>query len=152
MGSGKTAVGRELAKALGRQFCDSDAEIEKRTGVDIPFIFEKEGEAGFRDRERDCLAELTARKGIVVATGGGAVLDAGTRKRLAGTGVVIYLKTSVDEQLRRTRLARNRPLLQTANPREVLERLAAAREPLYEEIADVSIDTSGRQVKSIVAA
>lgn len=152
MGSGKTAVGRELARALGRPFYDSDAEIEKRTGVDIPFIFEKEGEARFRKRERECLAELTQLQGAVVATGGGAVLDSSNRERLAQTGVVIYLKTSVDEQLKRTRLARNRPLLQTADPRAVLERLAVERRPLYESIAEISIDTSGRQVKSIVAA
>jgi shikimate kinase / 3-dehydroquinate synthase len=152
MGSGKTAVGRELAKALGRRFYDSDAEIERRTGVDIPFIFEKEGEPKFRERERECLADLTARSGIVVATGGGAVLDAATRERLAGTGIVIYLKTSVDDQLRRTRLTRTRPLLETADPRAVLERLAAERGALYDEIADIAIDTSGRQVKSIVAA
>jgi len=123
MGSGKTAVGRELAKALGRRFYDSDAEIERRTGVDIPFIFEKEGEARFRERERECLAELTAHRGVVVATGGGAVLDPATRRRLASTGTVIYLKTSIDDQLRRTRVSRNRPLLETADPRAVLERL-----------------------------
>ncbi len=150
MGSGKTAVGRELAKALGRRFVDSDAEIERRTGVDIPFIFEKEGEGRFRERERECLAELTTERGIVVATGGGAVLDPTTRQRLARSGIVIYLQTAVDEQLRRTRVNRNRPLLETADPRAVLERLAAERGPLYEEIADISIDTSGRQVKSIV--
>ena len=152
MGSGKTAVGRELAKVLGRRFYDSDAEIERRTGVDIPFIFEKEGEAKFRERERECLAELTQHSGVVVATGGGAVLDPGTRRRLASTGIVIYLKTSVDEQLKRTRVNRNRPLLETADPRAVLERLAAERGPLYEEIATISIDTTGRQVKNIVAA
>ncbi|HEX6995780.1 MAG TPA: 3-dehydroquinate synthase [Gammaproteobacteria bacterium] len=152
MGSGKTAVGRELAKALGRRFYDSDAEIERRTGVDIPFIFEKEGEAKFRERERECLAELTSYTGVVVATGGGAVLDPSTRRRLASTGVVIYLKTSIEDQLKRTRVNRNRPLLETADPRAVLERLAAERGPLYEEIACISIDTSGRQVKSIVAA
>jgi len=152
MGSGKTAVGRELAKALGRRFYDSDAEIERRTGVDIPFIFEKEGEAKFRERERECIAELTSYSGVVVATGGGAVLDPSTRQRLASTGIVVYLKTSVDEQLRRTRTSRNRPLLETVDPRAVLERLAEQRGPLYEEIASISIDTSGRQVKSIVAA
>jgi len=152
MGAGKTAVGRELAKALGRPFFDSDAEIEKRTGVDIPFIFEKEGEREFRERERECLAELTARENVVVATGGGGVLDPANRALLSRTGIVIYLMTSVDEQLRRTRSARNRPLLQTEDPRAVLERLAAERRPLYEEIADITIDTSGRQVRSIVSA
>jgi shikimate kinase / 3-dehydroquinate synthase len=152
MGSGKTAVGRELAKALGRRFYDSDAEIERRTGVDIPFIFEKEGEAKFRERERECLAELSCLTGAVIATGGGAVLDAQTRARLSRTGVIVYLMTSVDEQLRRTRTTRNRPLLHDADPRRVLERLARERRPLYEEIADISIDTSGRQVRNIVAA
>lgn len=152
MGSGKTAVGRELAKVLGRRFYDSDAEIERRTGVDIPFIFEKEGEARFRERERECIAELTKLEGVVVATGGGAVLSPMTRERLARTGIVIYLQTSIEDQLRRTRVNRNRPLLETADPRAVLERLAVERGPLYEEIATISIDTSGRQVKSIVTA
>lgn len=150
MGSGKTAVGRELARMLGMRFYDSDAEIEKRTGVDIPFIFQKEGEARFRERERDMIAELTAMKGVVVATGGGSVKEPENRERLSGTGTVVYLKTNVAEQLNRTRHARNRPLLETDDRRAVLERLAAERDPLYEALADVRVDTSGRQVRAVV--
>lgn len=152
MGSGKTAVGRELARALGKQFFDSDAEIEKRTGVDIPFIFQKEGEPKFRERERDVLSELTSLDGVVVATGGGSILDPTNRERLSATGTVIYLKTGVHEQLRRTRNTRNRPLLETEDPRAVLERLAAVRGPLYEAIADITVDTTGRQVRAVVLA
>lgn len=152
MGSGKTAVGRELARALGKQFFDSDAEIEKRTGVDIPFIFQKEGEPKFRERERDVLSELTSLDGVVVATGGGSILDPTNRERLSATGTVIYLKTGVQEQLRRTRNTRNRPLLETEDPRAVLERLAAVRDPLYEAIADITVDTTGRQVRAVVLA
>lgn len=152
MGAGKTAVGRELARALGKPFLDSDAEIEKRTGVDIPFIFEKEGEERFRAREREVIADLSALDGIVLATGGGAVLDPANRERLAATGVVVYLRTTVAEQLRRTRTTRHRPLLTTEDPASVLERLAAARGHLYEEVADLCVDTTGRQVRAVVAA
>jgi shikimate kinase len=152
MGSGKTAVGRRLAALLGMDFFDSDAEIEKRTGVDVRYIFEKEGEARFRQREREVIADLTALEGVVVATGGGAVLDPGNRERLATTGTVIYLQTSVDTQLQRTRAGRNRPLLLADDPRAVLERLMAVRRPLYEEIADITVDTSGRQVRSVAAS
>jgi shikimate kinase len=152
MGSGKTAVGRRLAAMLGKAFFDSDAEIEKRTGVDIRFIFEKEGEARFRQRERDVIAALTALDGVVVATGGGAVLDPSNRERLASTGTVVYLEASVDTQLQRTRPSRNRPLLMNDDPRAVLERLMSIRRPLYEEIADVRIDTTGRRVKTVAAS
>ncbi len=152
MGSGKTAVGRRLSALLGKEFFDSDAEIEKRTGVDIRFIFEKEGEARFRERERDVIADLTARRGVVVATGGGAVLDATTRARLVATGTVVYLQANVDSQLKRTQATRNRPLLLDEDPKTVLERLMAIRRPLYEEIADVTIDTTGRQVRSVAAS
>jgi shikimate kinase len=152
MGSGKTAVGRRLAAMLGKEFFDSDAEIEKRTGVDVRFIFEKEGEARFRERERDVIAALTALDGVVVATGGGAVLDPANRERLASTGTVVYLEASVDTQLQRTRPSRNRPLLMNDDPRAVLERLMAIRRPLYEEIADVRIDTTGRRVKTVAAS
>lgn len=152
MGSGKTAVGKRLSALLGMEFFDSDAEIEKRTGVDIRYIFEKEGEARFRERERDVIADLTARRGVVVATGGGAVLDATTRARLAATGTVVYLQANVDSQLKRTQPTRNRPLLLDEDPKTVLERLMAIRQPLYEEIADLTIDTTGRQVRSVAAS
>ena len=151
MGSGKTAVGRQLAKELGREFFDSDAEIEKATGVDIAYIFEKEGEASFRSRERDCIAGLTQLKGVVLATGGGAVLDEENRRKLAANGIVIYLRTSVDRQLERTQHAKNRPLLFGTNPRETLERLAAERGPIYEKLATFSVETGGRHVKAVVS-
>jgi shikimate kinase len=152
MGSGKTAVGRRLAAMLGKEFFDSDAEIEKRTGVDVRFIFEKEGEPRFRDRERDVIADLTSLEGVVVATGGGAVLDPSNRARLAATGTVVYLEASVDTQLQRTRPSRNRPLLMNADPRAVLERLMSIRRPLYEEIAHFRVDTTGRRVKAVAAS
>lgn len=149
MGSGKTAVGRQLARELGRKFFDSDLELEKRTGVEIAFIFEKEGEAGFREREREVIAELATREHALIATGGGVVLDRRNRECLAATGVVVYLKTSVDEQLKRTGRSRARPLLQTGDPRAVLETLAEVRAPLYEGLADLTIDTSGQRVKAV---
>jgi shikimate kinase len=147
MGSGKTAVGRRLATLLGLSFLDSDAEIEKRTGVDIRFIFEKEGEARFREREREVIADLTARDGIVLATGGGVVLDPSNRERLTTTGTVVYLQASVDTQLERTHRGRNRPLLLAGDPRETLGQLSAVRQPLYEQIAELTLDTTGRQVR-----
>jgi len=150
MGSGKSAVGRRLAGRLGLEFVDSDAEIEARTGVDIPFIFEREGEAGFRARERDVLDELTARDRVLVATGGGAVLDAGTRERLRGRGCVVYLRTSVGQQLARTRHGDRRPLLRTGDPRAMLEQLMQQRAPLYEQTADLTVDTDGRRVGAVV--
>jgi shikimate kinase len=151
MGSGKTAVGRRLATLLDMDFFDSDVEIEKRTGVDIRFIFEKEGEARFRVRECEVIADLTALRDVVIATGGGAVLDPVNRRHLATTGTVIYLQASVDAQLTRTEPTRNRPLLMGQDPRAVLERLIAIRRPLYEEIADITIETTGRQVRTVAA-
>jgi shikimate kinase len=150
MGSGKSAVGRQLASRLGLAFLDSDAEVEALTGVDIPYIFEKEGEAGFRARERDVLDLLTARAGVLVATGGGAVLDPDTRVRLRSRGRVVYLRTSVNQQLARTRRSGHRPLLRTPDPLGTLERLMQARAPLYEETADLVVDTDGRKVRSVV--
>jgi shikimate kinase len=152
MGSGKTAVGRQLAKDLGMAFFDSDAEIEAGTGVEISYIFEKEGEASFRGRERECIESLTQRDEIVLATGGGSVMSESNRRHLKQNGIVVYLKTSVDRQLERTQHARNRPLLADGNPRETLEHLAAVREPLYEELATFSVDTGGRHVRAVVAS
>ncbi len=151
MGAGKTAVGRQLAQQLGLEFLDADAEIERRTGVDIGYIFEKEGEAGFREREKNMIAELSERRQTVIATGGGAILDPGNRARLVATGTVIYLRTSIEEQLRRTGQSRKRPLLNTGNPRAVLESLRAEREPIYEETADIRLDTRGRRVARVAA-
>ena len=150
MGAGKSAVGRRLARELARQFADSDEVIEQRTGVDIPFIFEKEGETGFRLRERKVIDEITAQRGVVLATGGGAIMDADNRRRLASRGLVIYLQTSVSQQIKRTRSGRERPLLASPDPGKVLEGLMNIREPLYREIADMIIDTDGRSVASVV--
>lgn len=149
MGSGKTAVGRQLARALDFDFFDSDAEIESRTGVDIPLIFEKEGEAGFRDRECEAIETLTGKESIVLATGGGAVLLSQNRECLASRGCVVYLQTSVEQQLERTRHGRQRPLLFTADPRQRLSELFAQRAPLYEEIADIVVNTDGRRVQAV---
>ena len=151
MGSGKTAVGRRLAALLGLEFIDSDAEIERRTGVDIRYIFEKEGEARFRERERDVIADLTALQGVVVATGGGVILDPKNRERLAETGTTVYLETTIDTLVRRTKAAKTRPLLMNDDPRAVLERMMLVRGPLYESCADIRIETTGRQVRAVAA-
>jgi shikimate kinase len=150
MGSGKSAVGRQLAQRLGLTFIDSDAEIEARTGVDVACIFDREGEAGFRTRERDVIDLLTRQPRTLIATGGGAVLDAHTRERLRSRGCVVYLRTSVDQQLARTRRSTHRPLLDTPDPRGTLQRLMLQRAGLYEETADLTVDTDGRKVKTVV--
>jgi shikimate kinase len=149
MGSGKSAVGRQLARALGMPFLDSDHEIEQRTGVDIPMIFEREGEAGFRRREHDMIAELTARERIVLATGGGAVLDPDNRRHLAERGWVVYLETSVAQQVERAGRTRHRPLLQGVDPALRLQDLLRIREPLYREIADFTLSTNRRRVPQV---
>jgi shikimate kinase len=149
MGAGKSAVGKRLARRLQREFRDADAEIEARTGVDISFIFEKEGEEGFRRREGRAIDELTALPAIVLATGGGAVMDEGNRRLLAARGLVVYLHASVAEQLQRTRHSRHRPLLDTPDPEARLRSLMAVREPLYREVADLVIDTDGRKVGAV---
>ena len=150
MGSGKSAVGRQLARRLGLHFVDSDEEIQARTGVDIPYIFEREGEDGFRHREAEVLDELTQRENVLIATGGGAVLDPASRARLRERGRVVYLRTSVEQQLARTRRSDTRPLLNNPDPRGTLARLFALRAPLYAEVAEITIDTDGRKVKSVV--
>lgn len=150
MGAGKTTIGRQLARTLGLDFLDSDREIERRSGVDIPTIFDFEGEEGFRLRERAMIDALTRRDDIVLATGGGVVLDPENRRDLVNRGTVVYLDTSVDEQLRRTRHDRHRPLLQADDRRATLERLNAEREPLYREIADIVIGTdSSRRAATV---
>jgi shikimate kinase len=150
MGSGKSAVGRQLARRLGLEFIDSDDEIKARTGVDIPYIFEREGEAGFRQREAEVIDHLTQRQGLVLATGGGAILDPGSRARLRSRGHVVYLRTSVEQQLARTRRSAERPLLNNADPRGTLARLFEARAPLYLSAAELIVDTDGRKVRSVV--
>ncbi|MGB6307306.1 MAG: shikimate kinase AroK [Steroidobacteraceae bacterium] len=149
MGSGKTAVGRHLARLLHFAFHDSDADIEARTGVDIAFIFEKEGEAGFRIREKESIERLTRLQSIVLATGGGAVIDEENRRVLAGRGVVVYLATSIDQQMERTRHGRHRPLLNDTDPEQKLHDLMRRREKLYAEIADLTVSTDGRRVQLV---
>jgi len=149
MGAGKTTVGKRLAELRGMAFADSDHEVEQRTGVDVAYIFEKEGEAGFRKREKLVIAELTARSGLVLATGGGAVLDPDNRQHLAGRGYVVYLRASIEHQLRRTSHSDTRPLLQTGDRREVLEALFAVRDPLYREVADLVLETDGRNARTL---
>ncbi len=149
MGAGKTTVGRLLAKHYGCGFFDSDHEIEARTGVKIPVIFEIEGEAGFRRREETAIAELTKLDGVVLATGGGAVLSPANREALGRNGVVIYLRGTPEHLYERTRHDRNRPLLQTGNPLERLRDLYKQRDPLYREIADVVVDTGRQSVSAM---
>jgi shikimate kinase len=136
MAVGKSTVGRMLAQALGMEFFDSDQEIEKRAGAPVAWIFDVEGERGFREREHHVLDELTSRSGVVVATGGGAVLNPCNRSILAARGIVIHLDSPLERLVERTRRDRKRPLLQQGNPRETLSRLQREREPLYEEVAD----------------
>lgn len=150
MGAGKTTVGRALAKRLGMRFVDSDHEIEARTGATIPLIFEIEGEESFRRREAEVIRDLTAEQGIVLATGGGAVLNPESRRYLRTRGAVIYLRASVSSILHRTSNDRNRPLLQTADPRKKIEELSRQREPLYIETSHIVIDTGRPNVHSMV--
>jgi shikimate kinase len=151
MGAGKTSVGRMLAKRIHRDFYDADTEIEKTTGVKIPVIFDIEGEAGFRAREEKMIEKLTALQGIVLATGGGAVLSAANRARLKKHGRVIYLRAAPEDLWRRTRRDRNRPLLQTANPLARLRDLHAQRDPLYAEVADLVVDTGAQSVGTLTS-
>lgn len=150
MGAGKTTVGRLLSRHLGKQFYDSDHEIERRTGVNIPVIFELEGEDGFRKREACVIEDLSSLQDIVLATGGGAILSQANRNNLSQNGFVVYLRANVEELWHRTRNDKNRPLLQTKNPREKLEQLYAERDPLYRDIADVVINTGDQPVNLIV--
>ena len=151
MGAGKTTIGKALARALGKPFVDCDHEIERRTGVKVSVIFEIEGELGFRVRESQVLAELVLRDHLVLATGGGAVLDRDNRDRLAGRGFVIYLRAAPRDLYQRTRHDRGRPLLQTPDPVARLEELHRVRDPLYSEVADLIVD-SGRQRAGLLVA
>ena len=150
MGSGKTTVGKQLAKALYYDFIDCDHEIEDRTGASIPLIFDVEGEEGFRRWERTVIDDLTQLASLVLATGGGAVLDEGNRNLLRQRGVVVYLRATAEQLYQRTAKDRNRPLLQTENPRAKIEELVVAREPLYQDVADITVDTGSGSVHSVV--
>lgn len=152
MGAGKSTIGRLLAKELKYSFKDSDREIEARTGADIPWIFDVEGEDGFREREEAMIAELAVEEGIVLATGGGVVMREANRRALSAGGLVVYLCTSVEQQLQRTAKDRQRPLLQTSDPEKVLRELMAKRDPLYREIADLIVETDHRGPKVVVNA
>ena len=146
MGAGKSTIGKELARLLARDFFDSDREIERRTGADIALIFDKEGEAGFRRREHQVIEELTRQDNIVLATGGGAILDPANRECLRNRGCVIYLQASVKAQVGRTGRGRRRPLLETPDREARLRELFAAREPLYESIAFITVNTDQGRV------
>lgn len=149
MGAGKTTIGKKLAEQRNLRFVDSDHEIEVRTGVDISFIFEKEGEAGFRRREQQVIEDLTTERGIVLATGGGVVLAAENRTHLKSRGFVVYLHTSVHQQFARVERSENRPLLAEGDRRETLTRLFADRDPLYREVADLVLNTDGKNAKQL---
>ncbi len=151
MGAGKSTIGRQLARQLHLEFFDSDSEIERRTGADIAWVFELEGEEGFRTREEKVIEELTENTGIVLATGGGSILSKESRNRLSARGVVVYLQTTIEKQLARTQRDKRRPLISEAdNPREVLESLAEQRNPLYEEIADIVVRTDEQSAKIVI--
>ena len=150
MGAGKSTIGRQLSNVLKKEFKDSDHEIVARTGASIPLIFEIEGEEGFRKRESAMIDELTAMQNLVIATGGGAVLNEDNRRWLKERGVVIYLYASVEQLYERTRRDRNRPLLQTEDPKAKLEELMSARDPVYREVADMVVHTDDRSIKSVV--
>lgn len=150
MGAGKSTIGRLLSAELHAEFFDSDKVIEERCGANIPWIFDMEGEAGFREREEQAIDELTQLGGIVLATGGGAVMRDINRQHLSARGTVVYLRTSVEQQLTRTAKDKNRPLLQQDNPEQILRDLFAVRDPLYREVADVIIETDQRNPKWVV--
>lgn len=151
MGAGKTTIGRLLSSELGMEFVDSDKFIEERCGATIPWIFDMEGEAGFRDREEQAIDYLTSQKGIVLATGGGAVMRDINREYLSGRGIVVYLCTSVEQQIARTARDKNRPLLQTANPAQVLRELFKKRDPLYREVATIVLQTDQRNPRWVIS-
>lgn len=151
MGSGKTTIGQRLASKLGLEFLDCDRELERQTGASVSLIFDVEGEKGFRKREAAMLKKLSARDGVLIATGGGVVTTEANRKLLRESGLVVYLQTSVDQQLRRLRRDKSRPLLQTDDRREKLTRLAEERNPLYEELADIVFPARNQAVNAVAA-
>ncbi len=149
MGAGKSTIGRHLADELHLEFFDSDQEIERRTGADITWIFDLEGEDGFRKREENVINDLTDKQGIVLATGGGSVINKAVRNRLSARGIVVYLQTPIDKQVARTQRDKRRPLLQKDDPEVVLRNLAEERNPLYEEVADYVIDTNEQSARAV---
>jgi shikimate kinase len=151
MGAGKSTIGRQVSSLLHYEFVDSDHEIEERSGADIPWIFDVEGEEGFRKRESAMIEELTQRSHIVLATGGGAVMREDNRKAIAAGGIVVYLRATVEQQLARTSRDQNRPLLQTSDPRSVLTKLMEFRDPLYKEVADYVVETEQGGVKDVAS-
>ena len=149
MGAGKSTIGRHIAQQLHLDFFDSDSEIERRTGAEIAWVFDVEGEDGFRVREASVIEDLTEKQGIVLATSGGSIISKDVRNKLSARGLVVYLETTIDKQLARTQRDKRRPLLQTDKPRQVLEDLAAIRNPLYEEIADITVRTDEQSAKLV---
>ncbi|ANF17238.1 shikimate kinase [Buchnera aphidicola (Schlechtendalia chinensis)] len=152
MGAGKSTIGRQLSQRLNMEFYDSDQEIERRTGADISWVFDLEGELGFRNREKQIISDLTNKQGIVLATGGGSIKSKETRNKLSSRGFVVYLETSIEQQISRTQKDKKRPLLQIKNVpvRTILEKLSNERNHLYEEIADIVIKMGEKSVKSVV--
>ena len=149
MGAGKSTIGRHLADELHLDFYDSDQEIEKRTGADIAWIFDLEGEDGFRKREEDIINDLTDKQGIVLATGGGSIVSKNVRNRLSARGIVVYLQTTIDKQVARTQRDKRRPLLQNNDPEKVLRDLADERNPLYTEVADYVVETDDQSARAV---
>lgn len=149
MGAGKSTIGKHLADELHLEFYDSDQEIERRTGADIAWVFDIEGEEGFRQREEDVINDLTEKQGIVLATGGGSVLSKNVRNRLAARGIVVYLQTNIEKQVARTQRDKRRPLLQNKDPEKVLRELAESRNPLYEEVADYIVQTDDQSARAV---
>ncbi|MBH0025487.1 shikimate kinase AroK [Pseudoalteromonas sp. SWN29] len=150
MGAGKSTIGRHIADQLHLEFVDSDQEIERRTGADIAWVFDLEGEEGFRLREESVIGDLTEMQGIVLATGGGSVMSKEVRNKLSARGIVVYLETPIEKQVARTQRDKRRPLLQTEEaPRNTLERLAEEREPLYKEVADFVVRTDEQSAKVV---
>ena len=150
MGAGKSTIGRHLADQLHLEFFDSDQEIERRTGADIAWVFDIEGEEGFRRREETVISDLTEMQGIVLATGGGSVLSKDVRNKLSARGIVVYLETPIEKQVARTQRDKKRPLLQTEeDPKDVLERLSEERVPLYEEVSDIVVRTDEQSAKVV---
>ena len=150
MGAGKSTIGKRLARELGKDFRDSDSEIEKRTGVSIDVIFDIEGEQGFRRRETDMLKELVEKRGLVLATGGGAILASENQRLLRDNGLIIYLRASAEDLAGRVRLDRRRPLLQSGDKLAKIRELLTQREPIYQQLADMVIETNNRSIPRVV--